>query len=71
MRREDTTRKEAREKRKARKEEEVAKKREEIARLKALKMRELRSKLERIGREGGKSLDHDEGTLSSNFIDLD
>lgn len=61
MRREDTTRKEAREKRKARKEEELAKKREEISRLKALKMRELRSKLERIGREGGKSLEEDAG----------
>ncbi|KAH9925911.1 Krr1-domain-containing protein [Epithele typhae] len=56
VRREDTTRKEAREKKKARKEEELLKKREEVKRLKALKMKELRAKLERIGHEGGESL---------------
>lgn len=38
------------------------KKKEEIKRLKVLKMKEIRSKLERIGREGGKSIDEDEGT---------
>ncbi|KAF9777857.1 KRI1-like family C-terminal-domain-containing protein [Thelephora terrestris] len=53
VRREDTTRKEARARRKARKEEELLQKREEVKRLKALKMKELRRKLERIGREGG------------------
>ncbi|PIL32876.1 hypothetical protein GSI_04994 [Ganoderma sinense ZZ0214-1] len=57
VRRQDTARKDAREKRKARKEEELLKKREEIKRLKALKMKELRAKLERIGAEGGKDLD--------------
>jgi protein KRI1 len=64
VRREDTTRKDAREKRKARKEEELAKKREEVNRLKALKTKELRSKLARIGREGGRELD-DDGTNTS------
>lgn len=34
-----------------------------MKRLKALKMKELRVKLEKIGREGGKSLE-DDGTLS-------
>ena len=53
VRRQDTTRKEARERRKARKEEELLQKREEVKRLKALKMKELRRKLERIGKEGG------------------
>ncbi|RDX56693.1 Krr1-domain-containing protein [Lentinus brumalis] len=57
VRRQDTTRKEAREKRKARKEEELLKKKEEVNRLKALKMKELRAKLERIGHEGGKKLE--------------
>ena len=62
VRRQDTTRKEAREKRKARKEEELLKKKEEVKRLKSLKMKEVRAKLERIGREGGKKLDETQGT---------
>lgn len=53
VRRQDTTRKEARERRKARKEEELAKKKEEVRILKALKMREVRRKLEIIGRQAG------------------
>ncbi|KZV91710.1 hypothetical protein EXIGLDRAFT_836921 [Exidia glandulosa HHB12029] len=57
VRREDTRRKEARERRKARKEEEMLRKREEVKRLKALKLKELRRKLERIGREGGKAVE--------------
>jgi len=57
VRRQDTARKEAREKRKARKEEELLKKREEVKRLKALKMKDIRAKLEKIGKEGGKSLE--------------
>lgn len=61
MRRQDTSRKEAREKRKARKEEEILKKKEEVKRLKALKMKELRVKLEQIGAEGGKKLDESAG----------
>jgi protein KRI1 len=61
VRRADTTRKEARERRKERKEEEKALKREELARLRALKTKELRAKLDRIGREGGQSLVGDEG----------
>ncbi|EIN06607.1 Krr1-domain-containing protein [Punctularia strigosozonata HHB-11173 SS5] len=55
VRREDTARKEAREKRKARKEEEKLKKREEVKRLKALKMKELKAKLELIGKEAGRT----------------
>lgn len=61
VRREDSSRKEAREKRKARKEEEMLKKKEEVKRLKALKMKEVRSKLEMIGREGGKKLEDTKG----------
>jgi len=53
VRRQDTTRKEARERKKARKEEELEKKREEIRRLKALKMRDVKRKLEIIGRQAG------------------
>ncbi|PCH35775.1 hypothetical protein WOLCODRAFT_126307 [Wolfiporia cocos MD-104 SS10] len=56
VRRQDTTRKEARERRKERKEEEILKKREEVKRLKALKMKDLQARLEKIAKEGGKSL---------------
>ncbi|RDB25162.1 Protein kri1 [Hypsizygus marmoreus] len=59
VRREDTTRKEARERRKQRKAEELLKRKEEMKRLKGLKMKEIRSKLERIGKEGGKDLEKD------------
>ncbi|KAL6304942.1 KRI1-like family C-terminal-domain-containing protein [Sparassis latifolia] len=68
VRREDTSRKEAREKRIARKEEELLKKKEEVKRLKALKMKELRAKLEKIGKEGGKNL---EDTAALQVLDLD
>jgi protein KRI1 len=61
VRREDSTRKDARERKKKRKEEELQKKREEVKRLKSLKMKELRAKLERIGREGGKDFENDTG----------
>lgn len=61
VRREDTSRKEARERRKQKKEEELAKKREEVKRLKGLKMKDLRAKLERIRREGGKNIDETKG----------
>lgn len=40
----------------------MLKKKEEVKRLKALKLKEIRSKLERIGKEGGKRLDDTEGT---------
>ena len=53
VRRLDTTRKDARERRKTRKEEELEKRKEEVKRLKALKMREVKRKLEMIGRQGG------------------
>lgn len=46
-------RKEARERRKERKEEELKEKREDVKRLKGLKMKEMKSKLEMIGKEGG------------------
>ncbi|KAG6920046.1 hypothetical protein DXG01_010114 [Tephrocybe rancida] len=59
VRREDTTRKDARERKKQRKEEGLLKRREEVKRLKGLKMKEIRSRLEQIGREGGKSLEED------------
>lgn len=63
MRREDSSRKEAREKRKSRKEEELLLKKEEVKRLKALKMKEIQTKLELIGREGGKRLEDTEGSF--------
>lgn len=63
VRREDTTRKDARERRKQRKEEAMATKREEVKRLKALKMRDLRRKLEMIGQEGGKDVDGKSSSL--------
>ncbi|KAJ3810610.1 KRI1-like family C-terminal-domain-containing protein [Lentinula aff. lateritia] len=59
IRREDTTRKEARERRKKRREEEMEKKREEVKRMKALKMKELRMRLDRIGKQGGKNAEDD------------
>lgn len=39
----------------------MLKKKEEVKRLKALKMKEVRSKLEMIGREGGKKLEDTKG----------
>lgn len=68
VRREDTTRKDARERRKARKEEELLKRKEEVKRLKGLKMKDLRSKLERIGKEGGKNF---EETAALQQLDLE
>ena len=59
VRRTDTTRKEARERKKQRKEDELLKRKEEVKRLKALKMKEVREKLERVGREGGRSVRED------------
>lgn len=67
VRREDTTRKDARARKKQRKEEEMQKKREEVKRLKALKMKELRAKLDMIGKEGGKSFENDPGTSTLAF----
>lgn len=61
VRRQDSSRKAERERRKQRKEEELAKKKEEVKRLKSLKMKEIREKLERIGKEGGKKVDETEG----------
>lgn len=53
VRREDTTRKDARQRKKERKEEQLMQKKEEVKRLKALKMKEIRAKLEKIGKVGG------------------
>ncbi|CAE6502586.1 unnamed protein product [Rhizoctonia solani] len=53
VRRTDTTRKEAREKRKERKAEKMLAKKEEVKRLKSLKMREFKDKLEKVRMEGG------------------
>lgn len=53
MRREDTSRKEARERKKARKAEALAKQNEEVKRLKALKMREIRQRLDTVSKESG------------------
>lgn len=39
----------------------MAKKKEEVQRMKGLKMKALRAKLERIGREGGKNYDDTQG----------
>ncbi|KAF4620849.1 hypothetical protein D9613_001050 [Agrocybe pediades] len=68
VRREDTTRKDARERRKKRKEEELQKKREEVKRLKALKMREVKRKLELIGKQGGLKKTGGEGE-DDDFVD--
>jgi len=48
-----TARKDARERRKERKREEVEKRKEEVRRLRALKMKELRGRLETLAVEGG------------------
>ncbi|KAJ8076653.1 Kinetochore protein Spc24 [Marasmius tenuissimus] len=59
VRREDSTRKEARKRKAARKEEEMQKRREEVKRMKALKMKGLRAKLDKIEKEGGRSFPDD------------
>ncbi|CAE6425253.1 unnamed protein product [Rhizoctonia solani] len=67
VRRTDTSRKDAREKKKERKAEKMLAKKEEVKRLKALKMREIKEKLEKIRMEGGlgkgkqKAIEDDEG----------
>ena len=69
VRRQDTTRKDARERRKERKEEELRKRQEEVKRMKALKMREIRRKLDMIGREGGlKKIDNEEDENVDNAL---
>ncbi|KIY63150.1 Krr1-domain-containing protein [Cylindrobasidium torrendii FP15055 ss-10] len=59
VRREDTTRKDARQRKKERKAAEMQEKKEEIRRLKALKMKDIRAKLDKIAHEGGKLFDND------------
>ncbi|KAJ7496757.1 KRI1-like family C-terminal-domain-containing protein [Mycena latifolia] len=66
VRREDTTRKDARERRKQRKEEELAKRKEEVRRLKGLKIKEIRARLEKAGVAAGEA-----ETLEELGIDLD
>ncbi|KAF8150489.1 KRI1-like family C-terminal-domain-containing protein [Mycena galopus ATCC 62051] len=66
VRREDTTRKDARERRKQRKEEELAKRKEEVRRLKGLKVKEIRARLERAGVTTGEA-----ESLEELGIDLD
>ncbi|KAJ7072840.1 Krr1-domain-containing protein [Mycena amicta] len=66
VRREDTTRKEARERRKQRKAEELAQRKEEVKRLKGLKMKEIRARLERAGVAAGEA-----ESLQELGIDLD
>jgi protein KRI1 len=53
VRRADSSRKEAREKKKEREAAKLLAKREEVKRLKSLKMRELKEKLDKIRMEGG------------------
>ena len=73
VRRQDTTRKEARERRKERKEEELRKRQEEVKRMKALKMREIRRKFQRVGREAGlkkfQSRDDNDDDDDDEFVD--
>ncbi|OJA19430.1 hypothetical protein AZE42_02260 [Rhizopogon vesiculosus] len=71
VRRTDTTRKDARERKKQRQEEELEKKREEVRRLKALKMKEVRRKLERIGREAGVEIDPNAEAFKEFDLDAD
>jgi protein KRI1 len=63
VRRHDSTRKDARARRRERKEAEIEQKRQELGRLKNLKIKEIRQKLEKIGTEGGRqtNVDEDQG----------
>ena len=67
VRRQDSARKDARARKQERKEAELEQKREDVRRLKNLKMKEIRKKLEKIGKEGGrgKNVDEDQGTRDS------
>ncbi len=73
VRRQDSTRKDARARKQERKEAELEQKREEVRRLKNLKMKEIRKKLEMIGKEGGrgKNVDEDQGGHYSRNEDSD
>ncbi|KAG2055514.1 hypothetical protein BDR06DRAFT_321017 [Suillus hirtellus] len=71
VRRVDTTRKEGRERKKQRQEQELEKKHEEVKRLKALKMKEIRRKLECIGREGGVNISSDAEAFKEFDLDAD
>lgn len=68
VRRQDSTRKDARARRRERKEAELEQKRQELGRLKNLKMKEVRQKLEKIGTEGGRhtNVDEDQGGFKVN-----
>ncbi|KAK2462934.1 hypothetical protein APHAL10511_005132 [Amanita phalloides] len=70
VRRQDSTRKTARTRKRERKEAEVEQKREEVRRMKSLKMKDMKKKLEKIGKEGGrrKAVDEDQALLG---LDLD
>ncbi len=60
VRRQDTTRKDARERKKERRAEELLLKKEEVKRMKALEMKKHAEQLRRIASEGGRDVD-DEG----------
>lgn len=49
----------------------MEKKREEVKRMKALKMKELRMRLDRIGKQGGKNAEDDPGTSILTFVLLE
>ncbi|KAM6502876.1 KRI1-like family C-terminal domain containing protein [Amanita muscaria] len=70
VRRQESVRKDARARRQERKLAELEQKREEVRRMKNLKMKEMRNKLERIGKEGGRGryLDDDQALQQ---LDLD
>ncbi|KAF8331256.1 Krr1-domain-containing protein [Amanita rubescens] len=70
VRRQDSTRKDARARKQERKEAELEQKREEVRRLKNLKMKEIRKKLEMIGKEGGRGKNVDEDQ-ALHQLDLD
>ncbi|KAF8625368.1 hypothetical protein AX15_005419 [Amanita polypyramis BW_CC] len=70
VRRQESTRKDARARRKERKHAEMEQKREEVRRLKNLKMKEIRKKLEIIGKEGGRGRDVDDDKALQQ-LDLD
>ncbi|KAG8888938.1 hypothetical protein FRB98_006336 [Tulasnella sp. 332] len=71
VRRQESKRKDARQRRLERKEEELQRKKEEVRRLKNLKMKDIREKLQLIGDEGGLDMGTAKATLEALDLEAD
>ncbi|KAG9004120.1 hypothetical protein FRB94_012403 [Tulasnella sp. JGI-2019a] len=71
VRRQESKRKDARQRRQERKDEELRRKKEEVRRMKNLKMKDIREKLQLIGDEGGLDMTTAKATLEALDLEAD